>query len=286
MLLPGPEAQQLATYIGWLLHRTRGGIVAVALFVLPSMFILLALSWMYAAYGHGTAVAGVLHGFKPAVTASIAAAMIRIGRRAFRNWALWSIAVMAFVCIYFLQVPFPLIVLGAGLVGLVGLRFAPKRFESVGAGHPTQAGDELLPHAQPSRERFGRQLLVGLLLWAVPMIALTAITAAIVGVILNLAVFFGQGVLFPDRRPDRFAAVLAVICFVGLVWFRWNIIAVVLGCGVMGLVWKLWMGRSERYAVSKMISAFCRAIEIISEFSLSLRSYFAAASSGVKPPAM
>jgi chromate transporter len=113
MLLPGPEAQQLATYIGWLMHRTWGGIVAGVLFVLPSLFILIGLSWVYIAFGNVSAVAGLLYGIKPAVTAIVAAAAWRIGSRALKSAWLWGIAAAAFVAIFALQLPFPLIVLAA-----------------------------------------------------------------------------------------------------------------------------------------------------------------------------
>ncbi len=134
MVLPGPEAQQLATYIGWLMHKTRGGIAAGALFVLPSLFILIALSWIYMAYGTLPAVAGILYGIKPAVTAIVVFAAYRIGSRALRNAALWSIAAAAFIAIFALKVPFPYIVLAAGIVGYIGGRYAPERF-ATGGGH-------------------------------------------------------------------------------------------------------------------------------------------------------
>ncbi len=119
MLLPGPEAQQLAIYIGWLMHRTWGGIVAGAFFVIPSIFILLALSYVYAAYGNIPAVAGVLEGFKPIVVAIVVEAVIKIGGKTLKRWAHFVIATSAFVSIYFLHVPFPLIVLAAAVAGLV-----------------------------------------------------------------------------------------------------------------------------------------------------------------------
>ena len=122
MLLPGPEAQQLAIYIGWLLHRKIGGLVAGAFFVIPSIFILLALSYTYAAYGNIPAVAGVLSGFKPIVVAIVVEAMLKIGSRALQGGAHYVIAIAAFVAIYFLHLPFPLIVLAAGIVGLFGAR--------------------------------------------------------------------------------------------------------------------------------------------------------------------
>ncbi len=128
MLLPGPEAQQLAIYIGWLLHRTWGGIVAGAFFVLPSIFVLLALSYIYAAHGNVPAVAGVLAGFKPIVVAIVVEAVIKIGGKALKRWAHFVIAAAAFISIYFLHIPFPVIVLAAGIVGLFGARHLPKVF--------------------------------------------------------------------------------------------------------------------------------------------------------------
>src|SRR5450759_4370044 len=113
MVLPGPEAQQLATYIGWLMHRTWGGIVAGALFVLPSLFVLIALSWVYMAYGQVPAIAGMLYGIKPAVTAIVLHAAWRIGTRALKSASLWAIAAAAFVAIFAFAAPFPAIVLAA-----------------------------------------------------------------------------------------------------------------------------------------------------------------------------
>src|SRR6188768_725912 len=117
MLLPGPEAQQLATYIGWLMHRTWGGIVAGGLFVLPSLFILVGLSWVYMAFGHVPAIAGLFYGIKPAVTALVVHAAYRVGSRALKNGWLWSIAAAAFLSIFAFSIPFPLIVLAAGTIG-------------------------------------------------------------------------------------------------------------------------------------------------------------------------
>jgi chromate transporter len=130
MVLPGPEAQQLATYIGWLLHGVRGGIAAGVLFVLPSLFILIALSWIYLAFGDLPAVAGILYGIKPAVTAIVAFAAWRIGSRALTNNLLRVIAAFAFVAIAVLNVPFPYIVMLAGMTGYVGSRFRPELFRA------------------------------------------------------------------------------------------------------------------------------------------------------------
>src|SRR5437868_8596975 len=126
MLLPGPEAQQLATYIGWLLHGVRGGIVAGGLFVLPSLAILVALSWIYARFGQVPAVAAVLYGVKPAVVAIVLAAAWRIGTRALHHPILWAIALAAFVALFAADVPFPLVILGAALIGWIGGRVAPR----------------------------------------------------------------------------------------------------------------------------------------------------------------
>ncbi|MDP3366928.1 MAG: chromate transporter, partial [Pseudomonas sp.] len=134
MLLPGPEAQQLATYIGWLVHRTWGGVIAGVLFVLPSLLILIALSWVYIAFGDVPLVAGIFYGIKPAVTAIVLQAAHRIGSRALKNNWLWAIAGASFVAIFAINLPFPLIVLGAALIGYLGGRYAPAKF-SVGGGH-------------------------------------------------------------------------------------------------------------------------------------------------------
>ncbi|MBI5136960.1 MAG: chromate efflux transporter [Nitrospirae bacterium] len=182
MVLPGPEAQQLATYIGWLMHRTWGGIVAGTLFVLPSLFILIALSWLYVAFGDVPVVAGLFYGIKPAVVAIVVHAAYRIGSRALRNPALWAIAAASFVAIFALDVPFPAIVAGAALIGYVGGRVAPGRFKT-GGGHgkanrsfgPAVIDDNTPapPHARFHGGRLATVLVVGALLWAVPMALLT-----------------------------------------------------------------------------------------------------------------
>ena len=132
MLLPGPEAQQLATYIGWLMHGTRGGILAGVLFVLPSLFILMALTWIYLTFGNLPVVAGILYGIKPAVTAIVVFAAYRIGSRALKNGVLWAMAAAAFIAIFAGNVPFPYIVLGAGIIGYFGGRIAPDKFRTGG----------------------------------------------------------------------------------------------------------------------------------------------------------
>jgi len=173
MLLPGPEAQQLATYLGWLMHRTWGGVIAGLLFILPSLFLLILLSWIYLAYGHVPAIAGVLYGIKPAVTAIVLFAAYRIGSRALKNSLLWALAALAFVAIFALDVPFPLIVLIAACLGAIGGRIAPDKFAVGGHGSAKQSyGPALIDDDTPAPEhaRFRwLQLLkivaAGLVLW-------------------------------------------------------------------------------------------------------------------------
>ncbi|AKU11962.1 TnOtChr-like ChrA chromate transporter [Azoarcus sp. CIB] len=178
MLLPGPEAQQLATYMGWLMHRTWGGIAAGVLFVLPSLFFLIALSWIYIAFGDMPLVAGLFYGIKPAVTAVVVQAVHRIGSRALRNGLMWAIAAAAFVAIFAMNVPFPAIVAVAALTGYVGGRVAPDKFK-VGGGHRAadkSYGPALIDDDTPTPEhalfRWSGLLRVaaaGVVLWSIPM---------------------------------------------------------------------------------------------------------------------
>ncbi len=143
MVLPGPEAQQLATYIGWLLHGVKGGLIAGSLFVLPSLFILIALTWIYLEYGNTQIVSGVLYGVKPAVTAIVLFAAYRIGSRALKNNVLRAMAVLAFIAIFFFQIPFPIIVLVAGVLGFIGSKFAPQYFS--GSLHSSEVHESYGP---------------------------------------------------------------------------------------------------------------------------------------------
>jgi chromate transporter len=184
MVLPGPEAQQLATYIGWMMHRTWGGIIAGVLFVLPSLFILIALSWVYIAFGNVPLIAGLFYGIKPAVTAIVLQATHRIGSRALKNNWLWAIAAAAFVAIFALNVPFPAIVAGAALIGYVGGRIAPDKFKVGGGGHGKASksfGPALIDDDTPTPEhaRFrwsglAKVAVVGGMLWLLPMALLMA----------------------------------------------------------------------------------------------------------------
>ncbi|MBS1160097.1 MAG: Chromate transporter [Proteobacteria bacterium] len=184
MLLPGPEAQQLATYIGWLMHRTWGGIVAGTLFVLPSLFLLIFLSWLYIAFGESTAIAGLFYGIKPAVTAIVVQAAHRIGSRTLKNNFLWAIAGAAFVAIFALNLPFPLIIAAAALLGYLGGRFKPAYF-SLGNSHgqanksfgPALVDDTTPPpaHAVFTWPHLLKLAIAGSLLWLIPMALLTGI---------------------------------------------------------------------------------------------------------------
>ena len=378
MVLPGPEAQQLATYIGWLMHRSWGGIVAGGLFVLPSLFILIALSWIYIAFGEMPLVAGLFYGIKPAVTAIVVQATHRIGSRALKNPVMWAVAAASFVAIFAADLPFPLIVLAAAVTGFVGGRIAPERFKA-GGGHGKAGAswgraliDDDTPIPPHALFTWGRLLRVGLaggLLWLIPMglliafygmdntltrmgwfftkaalltfggayavlpyvyqgavesygwltphqmidglalgettpgplimvvsfvgfvggyvkavfgpdslflggaaaamvvtwftflpsfifilaggplietthndlkftAPLTAITAAVVGVILNLALFFGYHVLWPEGFAGRFdgvSAAIALAAAVALFRFKMNVIHVIAACAVLGL---------------------------------------------------
>ena len=377
MLLPGPEATQLATYIGWLLHRTRGGIVAGAFFVLPSAVILWALSFIYVSFGTVPWIAAVFYGLKPAVLAIVAAAVIRIGKRALKNECLWSIAGLSFVAFYFFNAPFPLILAVAGLIGFLGGRWWPAKFiltshdDSKSTDAPAAVLDDASEsplHTAPSLARALKVTVVSLALWWTPVLllalwlgsshtlvregiffskaamvtfggayavlpyvsqqavesqgwltapqmldglglaettpgplimvlqfvgfvgawqhpghlppllaatlgaaittwttfvpcflwiflgaphieqmrrnaaitsTLSAVTAAVVGVILNLAVWFGVHVLFPANGSiDWFAAAVSTVAFVGIIRWKWGVIPVILGAGILGVIYR------------------------------------------------
>jgi chromate transporter len=209
MLLPGPEAQQLATYIGWLMHRTKGGLVAGALFVLPGAISIMALSWIYALYGKAGIVSALFYGLKCAVLAVVLQAVLRIGGRALRNDVMRAIAGMGFVLIFFLGVPFPLIILGAGVIGFLGGRAGIAAFQ-VGGGHgaskgqlvadaDTLLGEELPAHASPTLGQTLRQVAVWLFLWLAPVALLVALA--------------GQGSVF--TQIAAFFSTMAVVTFGG-----------------------------------------------------------------------
>ena len=214
MLLPGPEATQLATYCGWLLHRTWGGIVAGGLFVLPSVFLLWALSYVYAAYGTVPWIAAIFYGLKPAVTAIVAAAVIRIGSRALKNGMLWTIAALAFALIFFWHVPFPAIVIGAGLLGWFGgLRWPHRCPASTGHGAATSGtviddAAESPSHTRPTLARAIRVLMVSVVLWWTPVIA-SGLWQGWNGTLAQEGVFFSKAAMV------TFGGAYAVLPYVG-----------------------------------------------------------------------
>jgi chromate transporter len=184
MLLPGPEAHQLAIYIGWLLHRTRGGLVAGTLFVLPGLISLGVLSWVYAAFGDVGSVQGLLFGLKTAVLAVVLEAVVRVGRRALRNRAMLAVAALAFVAIFFFGVPFPIVIAAAALIGFVGNAARLQSFGKPGGGKPAGPkaevpaaidgafAREIPKHVRPSLRRLLRIGVTGLVVWLGPVLIL------------------------------------------------------------------------------------------------------------------
>ncbi|MGH8596579.1 MAG: chromate efflux transporter, partial [Gammaproteobacteria bacterium] len=382
MLLPGPEAQQLATYIGWLMHRTPGGIAAGVLFVLPSLLVLISLSWIYVTFGQTPLIAAIFYGIKPAVTAIVAQAAHRIGSRALKNALLWVIAAASFIAVAVLHWPFPVIVGSAALCGMIGGKLAPNKFRT-GASHDGAVKsygraliDDDTPrpaHTHYRATRVGLVVVCSAALWGAPLAVLifafgasgllpqmsffftkaalltfggayavlpyvyqgavahfgwltpaqmidglalgettpgplimvvafvgflggygnpvfgptssaisgvvaatvvtwftflpsflfilaggplvestrgelrftaplTAITAAVVGVILSLAVFFAEHTIFPDglsAPPDWFAVTLSIAALVALIRYRMSLFRVLGGCAVFGALWQL-----------------------------------------------
>src|ERR1700737_4565806 len=210
MLLPGPEAQQLAIYIGWLLHKIRGGIVAGALFVIPSIFVLWALSYIYAAFGNLPWIAAIFYGLKPAVTAIVLVAVIRIGRKALKNEVMWALAAIAFVAIYFFKMPFPAIVLGAGAIGFLGGILWKSKFETSSRhdADPTLSvisdEQESPPHTRPNFARAVRVSIVCLILWLAPTI--------VAGMLRGWdSTLFKEGLFFSKAPVVTFGGAYAVL---------------------------------------------------------------------------
>lgn len=375
MLLPGPEAQQLAIYIGWLMHGTKGGIIAGVFFVLPSVFILWGLSWVYASFGNVPAVSAFFYGLKPAVAAIVAEAVIRIGKKSLKNEVLISLAALSFIGIYFLHIPFPAIILSAGLIGYAGGIFLPSKFVVTGNHKPSDTSEYAIDDAYSSKGDHAnwrhslKVIAICLPLWFMPIIllglwrgwndifvdigilfskaamvtfggayavlayisqqavshynwiqpeqmidglglaettpgplimvtqfvgylaaythaqglppalagaiggllttwstfvpcfmwifvgapyiekvrknvrlgtALSAITAAVVGVVLNLAVIFTYHTLLPEHAGfDWYSLAASIIAFAGMLFFRWGMIPVIVGSALAGFVWKM-----------------------------------------------
>ncbi len=213
MLLPGPEAQQLACYVGWLLHRTIGGIVAGAFFVLPGFIAILGLSLAYAAYSGTPVVQALLYGLKPAIIAIVAAAVLRIGKRALKNRAMVVLAATAFVAMFVLGAPFPLVIAVAALIGLVGGRVRPDLFVVIkghGAASPAAASpiisDDALAHAKPTLGHALRTLVLWLTLWWAPVLTLLAVLGP-------HNVFTREGLFFSEAAVVTFGGAYAVLAF-------------------------------------------------------------------------
>jgi chromate transporter len=199
MLLPGPEAQQLATYIGWLMHRTLGGIMAGGLFIVPGIVAIMALSYVYAAYGNLPLVVALFFGLKAAVLAIVLEAVVRVGKRALKNNAMLALAAAAFIGIFFLGIPFPIIIFGAALIGFAGARSGLAMFQ-IGSGHGSSKqegttesllGDELPAHARPTVARALRASALWLALWLIPVIVLL-LALGRADVFSQIAIFFSK----------------------------------------------------------------------------------------------
>jgi chromate transporter len=216
MLLPGPEAQQLAIYLGWLLHRVKGGLVAGVMFVLPSVFVMFGLSWLFAAHGDVTWVSAIFAGLAPAVIAIVASATIRIGRNSLANWLMLSVAIVAFVAIFVIRVPFPLIVLAAVVIGLAGGAVRPDLFE-VGVAREVEERERIAipddapraPHTVPKRARTLITLVIGLVVWLVP-IALLAVWRGPYDTLTEMGWFFTRAAIV------TFGGAYAVLAYVNV----------------------------------------------------------------------
>jgi chromate transporter len=216
MLLPGPEATQLAIYIGWLLHGTLGGVIAGVLFVLPGVIVIFALSGLYVAFQQVSAVTAIFFGLKAAVLAVVIEAVLRIGRRALKNRAMVAIAAAAFVVIFFFRVPFPAIVLGAALIGIAGRRWSPANFPAPASAATLAQGDYLidakiargeLDPAARSPRRSIVMIAVCLTLWIVPVLAVIALFG-------RDSVFARQGVFFSEAAIVTFGGAYSVLAYI------------------------------------------------------------------------
>ena len=212
MLLPGPEAQQLAIYVGWLLNGLRGGLVAGVLFVLPGMLALLALSVVYVAFGETTAVTALFAGLAPAVLAIVVQAVVRVGKRSLSHPALVALAVAAFSALTLLSIPFPAVVAAAGLAGWLLSRVAPRAL--AGTSHASGKGgvapvipDDALHAERPTLGRAGKVLAVGLLAWGLPLLAVVALTG-------RSSVLTQEGLFFSGTALVTFGGAYAVLAYV------------------------------------------------------------------------
>ena len=214
MLLPGPEAQQLATYVGWLMHRTAGGLMAGGLFILPGIIAIMALSYIYAAFGNVSFVEALFFGLKAAVLAIVIEAVVRIGKRALKNRIMIALAAIAFVAIFFFAVPFPIIIIAAGVIGYVGARAGRPEFAPAGHGHgggtaviDSMLGEAVPEHVRPNTARAIRVGALWLALWLVPVVALLWILGQ-ASVFSQIALFFSKMALV------TFGGAYAVLAYV------------------------------------------------------------------------
>ncbi|WP_316226187.1 chromate efflux transporter [Bradyrhizobium sp. SZCCHNS3052] len=213
MLLPGPEAQQLATYIGWLLHRTTGGIVAGTLFILPGIFAIMGLSYIYAAYGNVGVVEALFFGLKAAVLAIVIQAVVRVGKRALRNRIMIGLAAAAFVAIFFFRAPFPIIIIAAGVIGFVAARLGRPEFAALEHGGKnagaidSMLGEAVPDHVRPNASRALRVAAVWLAIWLAPVFALL--------ILLGPNDVFGQiAIFFSKMAMVTFGGAYAVLAYV------------------------------------------------------------------------
>jgi chromate transporter len=222
-LLPGPEAQQLATYVGWLLHGTRGGVVAGTLFIIPGFFVILALSASYALFQQTDILTSLFYGVKAAVLAIVIEAVLRVSRRALRNGVMVALATLAFIALFFFAVPFPLVVLTAGVVGYIGARQRPDLFAAGGHGGKAQASigpaviDDNVPEVSPSWRRAVRVVVVWGGLWVLPWV--------LVGLVFGWGSSFASiYVFFSQMAVVTFGGAYAVLAYVAqeaVVTFGW-----------------------------------------------------------------
>ncbi len=209
MMLPGPEAQQLATYTGWLLHKTKGGLIAGTLFILPGFISILALSILYALFYDVKFVQALFYGIKPAVLAIVVGAVVKIGKRALKNEVMLAISVLSFIAIFFLNVPFPFIVLAAGLIGFFGGKFLPEKFEVI-KGHQVEDATENERHLHFEKPVFVKAILklfVWLILWLVPV--------AVLFIVLDGEnVFVKESLFFSKAALVTFGGAYSVLAYI------------------------------------------------------------------------
>ncbi len=211
MLLPGPEAQQLATYIGWLLHKTRGGLLAGGLFILPGFLSILLLSILYAAYRDIEIVEAIFYGMKPAVLAIVIGAVIKIGKRAIKNGIMLSLAILSFFAIFFLEIDFPFIILMAGIIGFIGGKIWKEKFQVISHAEQTEDQNDAAKYytepGKPSLFKTFKTILIFLFLWSFPLILI----AAIIGV---ENIFFSEGLFFSKTAVVTFGGAYAVLAYI------------------------------------------------------------------------